>query len=222
MYDGAISTCEVTSEQAIKIIEELKPGSHFMVICKPTNYHHIACIIEDAGFEIRDQLIWLKDGGNNNIVMARKPLSENTVASNVLKYGTGAINIDYCRIATGETLLGGKGILWSHIRDEKKELSKNNYEQNKNGRFPANILHDGSEVILKEFEKYGETKSGVDISERGTGGIWGKSSGKPCGPQHGDSGYVSRFFKELKDHNELIEYLFNMIIPPNGDCLILK
>ena len=79
----------------------------------------MACAIEDAGFEIRDQMQWLYGSGfpksrnldgdrlgwgtalkpaNEPICVARKPLSEPTVAKNVLAHGTGAINIDGCRI----------------------------------------------------------------------------------------------------------------------------
>jgi DNA modification methylase len=75
------------------------------------------------------------------IVLARKPLI-GTVAANVLEHGTGAINIDGCRVATSEGLKGGAGQLWSHARDGKVGEAKPPSDL---GRFPANILHDGEQ-----------------------------------------------------------------------------
>src|SRR5699024_5474302 len=63
------------------------------------------------------------------IVLARKPLAEKTVARNVLAYGTGAINVDACRIATDENLNGGSGhgafrLGGCHTLDELKALAE--------------------------------------------------------------------------------------------------
>src|SRR5271166_6779320 len=97
------------------ILRVLKPGGHLLSFGGTRTYHRMACAIEDAGFEIRDQIQWLYGSGfpkSHNvgngwgtalkpacepIVVARKPLSEKTVAANVLKWGTGALNIDGCR-----------------------------------------------------------------------------------------------------------------------------
>jgi DNA modification methylase len=76
------------------------------------------------------------------IVLARKPLSENTIAENVLKHGTGGINIDGCRIETSEKLQGGAGGLLSHVRYEKEYADENDWKQNNGGRWPANIILD--------------------------------------------------------------------------------
>ena len=183
-------------------LQLLKPGGHLLAFGGSRTYHRMAVAIENAGFEIRDQIMWLygsgfpksrnigkdmekrKVGGIKNlkkigekkgikvetgtqgysyskeyvpgismggkqisgdipvyeitneyagwgialkpahepVVMARKPL-EGTCADNVLKHGTGGINIDECRV-TGE--------------DTK-------------GRFPANVMHDGSEEATAGF-----------------------------------------------------------------------
>ena len=114
-----------TWELALKL---LKPGGHLLAFSASRNYHRMAVAIEDVGFEIRDQMMWLygsgfpksmnvgkafdKKLGNSEwegwgtalkpahepIVMARKPLSEKSIVDNVLKHGTGAINIDECRV----------------------------------------------------------------------------------------------------------------------------
>jgi site-specific DNA-methyltransferase (adenine-specific) len=108
----------------------LKPGGHMVSFGGTRTYHRMASAAEDAGFEVRDQILWLYGQGFPKslnvekatesaqwsgwgtclkpavepIVLARKPLSEPTVAKNVLKWGVGALNIDGCRITpTGES-----------------------------------------------------------------------------------------------------------------------
>tara|TARA_X000000950_G_scaffold98201_1_gene124174 strand:+ start:610 stop:1704 length:1095 start_codon:yes stop_codon:yes gene_type:complete len=110
---GDIAFRPETWELALKL---LKPGGHLLAFSASRNYHRMAVAIEDAGFEIRDQIMWLYGSGfpkslnigngwgsalkpaHEPIVMARKELSEKSIKDNVLKYGTGAINIDDCRI----------------------------------------------------------------------------------------------------------------------------
>jgi DNA modification methylase len=108
-------------------LEILKPGGHMLAFSATRTYHRMVVAIEDAGFEIRDQIMWVYGQGfpkslniskqlekqndldnaeklsgfgsalkpaHEPIVMARKPLSEKNIASNVLKHGTGGINID--------------------------------------------------------------------------------------------------------------------------------
>jgi site-specific DNA-methyltransferase (adenine-specific) len=101
----------------------LKPGGHALIACGTRTQHRMVVNIEDAGFEIRDVVSWIYGSGfpkSLNIhkkdercpegwgtalkptceffTLARKPLSEKTVAKNVLKWGTGGINIDGCRV----------------------------------------------------------------------------------------------------------------------------
>jgi site-specific DNA-methyltransferase (adenine-specific) len=101
-----------------EVLRVLKPGGHMVCFGGTRTYHRMVCAIEDAGFEVRDQLAWVYGSGfpkSHNvgngwgtalkpawepICLARKPLSEGTVASNVLRWGTGALNIDATRIGT--------------------------------------------------------------------------------------------------------------------------
>ena len=110
---GDIAFRPETWELALKL---LKPGGHLLAFSASRNYHRMAVAIEDAGFEIRDQMMWLYGSGfpkslnigdgwgtalkpaHEPIVMARKELSEKSIKDNVLKYGTGGINIDDCRV----------------------------------------------------------------------------------------------------------------------------
>ena len=109
---GDIAFRKETWELAYKL---LKPGGHLLAFSASRNYHRMAVAIEDAGFEIRDQLMWLYGSGfpkshnlddgwgtalkpaHEPIVMARKSI-EGTNKNNREKYGTGGINIDGCRI----------------------------------------------------------------------------------------------------------------------------
>ncbi len=89
--------------------------------------------------------------------LARKPLSEKTVAENVLKWGTGGINIDGCRVETEDNLNGG-----AYSKDKQNDgewgtMHKYTGEDFKQpqGRFPANVIHDGSEEVLSGFPNTG-------------------------------------------------------------------
>ncbi len=89
------------------------------------------------------------------IILARKPIEESTIPKNILKYGTGGLNIDGCRIPSSDEVK-------NHSRSAESSKSKGIYgdstEQETHqtdgqllGRFPANIIHDGSEDIIKNF-----------------------------------------------------------------------
>ncbi|MBN9471068.1 MAG: hypothetical protein J0J10_20065 [Bosea sp.] len=107
----------------------LKPGAYLIAFGGPRTFHRLAVAVENAGFEIRDQIIWLFGSGfpkSHNlkgrhkgrgtalkpafepIIIARKPIAETSVASNVVMFGTGAMNIDACRIPTSEWIEQGR------------------------------------------------------------------------------------------------------------------
>lgn len=204
----------------------LKPGGHLLAFGGTRTYHRMVCVIEDAGFEIRDTIQWIYASGfpksldiskaidkkfgaerevvgryqppngtewylrqaknpevdhakptftssgtrtldvtapttdeakqwqgwgtalkpaNEPIVVARKPIEEKTIAENVLRYGTGGINIDGCRIGRNENDRTEYGI----NRDEGSpsenancfyERERVEYNPHTRGRFPANVI----------------------------------------------------------------------------------
>jgi hypothetical protein len=128
------------------------------------------------------------------IVVARK-----TVAQNVLKHGTGGINIDECRVGTEDkTQRVNKGVEWG-VRNDKSGNEPKVYGSTK-GRFPANFIHDGSDEVVSGFP---DSKS-VSVSRERKGGSefgqnsgWNKHNNKDSGlmPAYGDEGSASRFFK---------------------------
>lgn len=123
---------------------------------------------------------------NEPIVLARKPLEKGlSIAENVLKWGTGGINIDGSRIGTNEkTQRANKGVEWGFRKDEYYENREQELFGSTQGRFPANlILTHHPECECKGLKK---VKTGKNIEGKGSGGIWRKSSGLPVGNQYGD------------------------------------
>ena len=199
----------------------LKPGGHLLAFSGSRTYHRMAVAIEDAGFEIRDQIMWLYGSGfpkslnigkkidemqgwgtalkpaHEPVVMARKPL-EGTVAENVLKHGTGGINIDECRIELSEgddPRLGGEGT-WKTDK-MAKDVYVGGYAGEETGsselgRFPANVMHDGSEEVLEGFPytKSGKMKQHI---KGGQYNVYGKMYPRDV-ETIGDEGSAARFF----------------------------
>ena len=167
--------------------ELLKAGGHLLAFSGSRTYHRMAVAIEDSGFEIRDQIMWIYGSGfpkslnigkkieglegwgtalkpaHEPIVLARKPISEKSIADNVVKHGTGAINIDGCRIETVEKLNIGSNNRDKCVTNFAMKDDKDSQKQNELGRYPANVIHDGSEEVLKRFP---QTKSGKLTSEK--------------------------------------------------------
>jgi len=146
------------------------------------------------------------------ITVARKPLSEKTVAQNVLKWGTGGINIDGCRVRTEEKLgriaTAQKEKTSYSMHDKTQEFNNSDL---KGGRFPANLIHDGSDEVVGLFP---DSKS--TTGKRGGQGFH-NAFGRPDRDRkdgdvlsgHNDSGSAARFFycskASKKDRNEGLE-----------------
>lgn len=148
--------------------------------------------------------------------LLRKPISEKTVAENVLKWGTGAINIDGCRIEINENIddkrLGGKG------KCKSDKAAKNVYEggyagkevgSSEQGRYPANLIHDGNQTVLDLFP---EQKSGAmkkPYKYKNNGNSMGKATGETKQIHESNSGSAARFFyctkATKKDREEGLE-----------------
>lgn len=130
------------------------------------------------------------------IVMARKPFA-GTIAANVLEHGTGAINIDGCRVGDETTttrVAGGKGF-GKNFRDDGWAPPSESYSIENKGRFPANLMHDGSDAVLGIFP---ETKVGAGVRRpNGGGGVNTYNGG--CGADHdyqmpSSEGSAARYF----------------------------
>lgn len=134
------------------------------------------------------------------IIMARKPL-EGTVAGNVLAHGTGAINVDGCRIGAGnETLVRAPGSVNPSESIGTFKTGVRSVVQNPQGRWPANLIHDGSEDVLARFPSApGQlVAASANAPSPRTSGIYGamkRGNGSAC---RADSGSAARFFYQAK------------------------
>lgn len=161
------------------------------------------------------------------IHLLRKPTSEGTVASNVLRHGTGAINVDGCRIGTSDGLGGGamfrtgadqKGnVGWTRPWMSDPEATAahadrvraNVAKAESLGRWPANVLHDGSSGVLRSFPDTGTSTGGRIGNAEGAYtnlGRAGWDKGHEAGdPGFGDKGSAARYFQTVKQTNQVGE-----------------
>lgn len=226
LWDAEVPSVELWKE----VYRVLKPGGHVLSFGGTRTYHRMVVNIEDAGFEIRDQIQWIystgfpkshnigkavdkiqgnerevvgkyiapdgkvRKGVNKDIMpnatewdnedriqtkgasqyegfgtalkpavepicVARKPLSESTIVANVLKWGTGGINIDGCRIGT-ELISHGtsKADIRGKLGDAHTRPSVVVEDHITEGRFPANIIFDESAAEMLD-EQSGISKS---------------------------------------------------------------
>lgn len=134
------------------------------------------------------------------IIVARKPL-EGTVAENCLRYGTGALNIDASRVGTDSTTVNtyaGRGPFGA------SQVGNEYVSKQVVGRWPANLIHDGSEEVLAGFPQniplsYRKART-TDVPAGATWSL-GRTDHQPLG--YTDSGSAARFFYTAKaDTNE--------------------
>ena len=342
---GDIAFQKETWELAYKL---LKPGGHLLAFSASRNYHRMAVAIEDAGFEIRDQMMWLYGSGfpksmnvgkafdkklgnerkvvgmtnqqdirsgnyvgkatdtkeysridvpitegnsewegwgtalkpaHEPIVMARKPLSEKSIVDNVLKHGTGAINIDECRVEGNDAKYpdtnpdfrdvakkamaeGGQDKLnfnqitgakrkkvvrkprnesgvWTDGNSGMKAEGTQYADADPKGRFPSNVMHDGSDVVKDIFPTTSKSAGGrsyQNTNQMYEGG-YKVGDGLKIDPGYGDEGSAARYFycpktsKSERNHStvknnhptvkpqKLMQYLCRMVTPKGGIVL---
>lgn len=207
---------------ALEALRVLKPGGCLVAFGAPRTYHRLTCAIEDAGFEIRDCLMWLFGSGfpkSHNgpwggtalkpawepIVLARKPLV-GTVAANVLEHGTGGLNVDGCRVETDsrpareQVFDGRKTNVYSGGRGAGMARGSTAL-----GRWPANVVLDESAAEQLDAQTGALTSGYLDWGKhrrnasKGWNEGWSKDSeAERGGVFGGDSGGASRFFYTAK------------------------
>jgi site-specific DNA-methyltransferase (adenine-specific) len=126
------------------------------------------------------------------VVVARKPLM-GTVAGNVLGWGVGGLNIDGCRVATDDNLNGGTfgGVFGTGKPTIDKPIGT--------GRWPANVVHDGSPEVCDRFPTTGPSKAAPRGGTNPNPMDWGnaRSDGDVVKGHTDDGGSASRFFAGL-------------------------
>lgn len=200
---------------ARECLRVIKPGGHALVASLPRVQHQMAVGLEAAGFEIRDCLAHLFGSGfpkNHNLgggfgtalkpsredwILARKPISESTVAKNFEKWGTGGINIDECRIEGKPRTTHADGNIQGTAPQPMSWGQSNNYVSNgSEGRWPANTLFDEEAAQMLD-EQTGILKSGGGNkgNNPGSKAIFGRDNGNGFDAEYESSqGGASRFF----------------------------
>ena len=147
------------------------------------------------------------------ITLARKPF-KGTVADNVLKWGTGGLNIDDCRVGIAENddihkknphTKGGFGNKGAYVYTNKMGRGADVYDFSQ-GRFPANLIHDGSQQVLDIFPKSSSRFFYCPKASR---------KERDEGLQGADIKNTHPTVKPI----ELMRYLCRLITPPNGVVL---
>jgi site-specific DNA-methyltransferase (adenine-specific) len=195
--------CEQWASEALRV---LKPGGHMLAFGGSRTWHRLAAAVEDAGFEIRDSIAWLYGSGfpkNANvlkpafepIVVGRKPMV-GTVAVNVEKHGTGALNIDASRVdLRGEPRPSGSGV---SVRATSTVTPWNTGSGNTtpaSGRWPTNVVLDDSQAAELDAQT-GVTRSRIGKPRGAASGEgWGMTV---TGAEYDDEGGASRFFPTFR------------------------
>jgi site-specific DNA-methyltransferase (adenine-specific) len=311
-WDYDVPSVEIWAE----CLRVLKPGGHLLAFAGTRTQHRMAVRIEDAGFEIRDLIMWCygsgfpksldvskaidkaagaerevvgsaagarNGNGQNNdygaygsaaegtysvtapatpeahqwagwgtalkpalepITLARKPLT-GTVAANVMEHGTGALNVDGCRVGDFQNTTPS-GVDRRNAKLAELGYRPGEYQMGEKtpdappGRWPANLIHDGSDEVVGLFPQsissapsatatYGTNRDGRENSTYGKG----LYSATPNRPPIGDTGSAARFFYTAKATKaerqgvthptvkplDLMAYLCRLVTPPGGTVL---
>ena len=132
-------------------------------------------------------------------VLARKPI-EGTVANNVLKHGTGGLNIDGTRVAAEASLAKN----WDRVQSAKQGIASTGIKQIDlrdrvpTGRFPANLIHDGSDEVEAVFPSNKSTKTKAHDNRTNTGSSMFIDGVHNPENSYSDGGSASRFFYTAK------------------------
>jgi len=211
------------------LLRVAKPGAHLLAFSSSRTFHRMWCAVEDAGWEIRDTLMWLHGEGfpkSSNqhgewegwgtalkpafepILLARKPLT-GTVPENLTAHRVGALNIDACRVTvsdeseyaknfSGDRGHGGTRDLIGHEATNMR-MGGGKRQASTLGRWPANVLHDGSYEVVSMFP--GATGAAAPVHRRNsdkfrsTYGMFKGDVDEAGSTLHGDGlGSAARFF----------------------------
>jgi len=215
-----------------QVYRTIKPGAVLLSFAATRNYHRMAVAVEDAGFEIFDMINWIYGSGfpkrrnllkpaHEPILMARKGVNKE-------------LNLDECRVELSEDDNLQEGLKRNGSKLDTTDISEAfNFKKLDRepglGRWPANVIHDGSEEVIESFPQH--TKAGKYKGEGSkSGGIWHKSTGKPAGVEYGDEGSVARYFYSAKANKKekgdskhptvkplsLMRYLVKLVTPKEG------
>lgn len=241
------------------VLRVLKPGGYILAFASTRGFGRMSVAIEDAGFITHPLIGWLfgsgfpkatrikadgfegqRYGGQalkpaiEPIYMGQKPFSEATGTANILLWGTGAVNIDACRVEGDMAKpfghqTEGNGGYRLHNRNAE------DWTPSGAGRWPANLIHDGSEAVITAFPDAPGQQREVNDSfapKSGTA-VYGDYGPSPTVTPRDDGGSAARFFYSAKADAEdrigskhptvkpldLVQYLVRLVTPAGGTVL---
>jgi site-specific DNA-methyltransferase (adenine-specific) len=220
-----------TAQWAPLCYEILRPGGYLLAFGGTRTYHRMVCAIEDAGFVIQDQVDWLYGSGWPKGRTQLKP-AHDPICMAYKPGGKRELGIDECKIGTDvlPEIKAGQAQLGTFERHDMVTPERS-------GRWPANVIHDGSDEVMAAFAAYGERKSGSSLSGNEPSSshsrIWQGGMGRTPFSSHGDIGTAARFFYTAKADKQdrwgskhptvkpvdLIRYLVKFVCPPGGAFL---
>lgn len=204
----------------------LKPGGVLLAFFGARTEDLGSLAIRLAGFERKDMLAWLYGNGMPKvgyikdaagepvregwagslkpalepIVMAIKP-RRDTIPATMARYGTGALNIDGCRIETEDSMRGARNAS-SNAGTIYGAEAGGTYEQNAAGRWPATVIHDGSDEVIAAFPQTGRvdlrSEKSHPRSRAETASVYGADHRTDPTPTYGDIGSAARLFYSPK------------------------
>jgi len=197
----------------VEALRVAKPGAMLLAFGGTRTHHRLMCAIEDAGWQIRDAIFWVYGSGfpkSHNIgkatqdsqwdgygtalkpayeiiVLAMKPL-DGTFANNALTWGVAGLNIDGGRVAHDEPTKYTErdNEMWLGARRNTNTLAS----PAPSGRWPANLIHDGSEEVTALFPVTKSTPGGMTKF----GGVFGNNGEVKSNAIYTDEGSAARFF----------------------------
>ena len=283
-WDGSVPAVDLWRE----VFRVLKPGGFLLSFGGTRTYHRMVVAVEDAGFEIRDQISWLYGQGmpksrnvskdiervhrskreaispatedaskfdgygtglkpaQEPIVVAQKPFStKQTIATSILLHGVGALNINACRIPGTNPSIDRRDAARRSGRhpgrpgEQGPNLTNRSsfdaYVENRGGealgRFPANVIHDGSPEVLATFPCTKIIKNKKNAKSGFSGRVGER--GSEVFTYGDDEGSTARFFfcakpsaKERAGNDHLtvkpvalMSYLVKLVTPAGGTVL---
>lgn len=203
--------------------KRLLPGALVSVLTTTKIYARTACALEDAGFQVYDMVFWY--AVNESDVLETRPIimarvkAKGSIIRALIDHSAGAMNIDACRLPgvkdvprSARKAMNGKAFLGNSLSKGTEDTS--GFDPNI-GRWPANVMHDGSIKVHRAFAKFGYTKDGIAVQRNGGGQKIGSGtiySGSKKNVRRADVGYggegtAARYFMACKSERSLIRYL---------------
>jgi DNA modification methylase len=210
-----------TSQWAKQALRLLKPGGHLLAFGAPRTFHRLVAGIEDAGLQVRDQVLWLYaqglpkshklPGGRGSllkpayepVLLARKPLQGKTI-DNLERYGTGALNIDATRI--GEARYWPAHLTLSHAQGCQDGVCATGCPVRSLDRQRENL----SRLFFCAKAPRREREAGCEQLPAGLAELYTGSSRKPR---------VLRNIHPTVKPVELMRWLVRLVTPPGGVVL---